>query len=323
MRARQPPIAVPMSPIVVAALYFFVRLPDYRALRAPLLECCERHGIKGTLLLAGEGINGTISGSRAGIDAVLVHLRADVRFAALEHKESYTGTQPFHRMKVKLRKEIVTMGVPSVDPSNVVGTYLDARQWNQLLADPDVLVIDTRNQYEVDIGTFSKAISPRTETFSEFPKFVEAELSDKKQRKIAMFCTGGIRCEKATSYLKSQDFEQVYHLKGGILRYLETVPAQENLWQGECFVFDQRVTVDKNLQPGRYVECLACRRIVSPQEQAMPGYSKGVSCPHCLHESSPEQRQRFAERAKQFELAERRGEKHIGVPLAAKPPKAK
>lgn len=310
-----------MSEIVVAALYHFVRLPDYRELRAPLFDCCERHGIKGTVLLAAEGINGTISGSRAGIDAVLVHLRSDVRFAGLEHKESFTREQPFHRLKVKLRKEIVTMGVPSADPANVVGTYLDAQQWNELLADPDVLVIDTRNQYEVDIGTFRNAISPNTETFGEFPKFAETELADMKHRKIAMFCTGGIRCEKATSYLKSQNFESVYHLKGGILRYLETVPPQDNLWQGECFVFDQRVTVDKNLQPGSYVECLACRRIVSPQEQAQPGYQKGVSCPHCINESSPEQRQRFAERAKQFELAEKRGEKHIGVPFAPKPPK--
>lgn len=312
-----------MPQIVVAALYHFVRLPDYRALRAPLFDCCERHGIKGTLLLAEEGINGTIAGPRAGIDAVLAHLRADARLASLEHKESFTDEPPFHRMKVKLRKEIVTMGVPSADPANVVGTYLDAQQWNELLADPDVLVIDTRNQYEIDIGTFQNALSPGTATFGEFPKFVETQLADHKQRKIAMFCTGGIRCEKTTSYLKSQDFENVYHLKGGILRYLETVPPEQNLWQGECFVFDQRVTVDKNLQPGSYVECLACRRIVSPQEQAQPEYKKGVSCPHCVNESSPEQKQRFAERAKQFELATRRGQKHIGVPQTAQPSKKK
>lgn len=304
-----------MPPIVVAALYHFVRLPDFRALRAPLFECCERHGIKGTILLAEEGINGTISGSREGIDAVLAHLRADARFARIEHKESLAPEQPFHRLKVKLRKEIVTMGVPSADPENLVGTYLDARQWNAMILDPEVLVIDTRNQYEVDIGSFTNAISPHTETFGEFPKFAETELAGKQKRKIAMFCTGGIRCEKATSHLKSQQYEEVYHLKGGILRYLETVPPDENLWQGECFVFDQRITVDKNLQPGSYVECLACRRILSPQEQAQPGYSKGVSCPHCINETSPEQRQRFAERARQFDLAGKRGEKHIGVPF--------
>ena len=306
-----------MSEIVVAALYQFVRLPDFRALQGPLLACCQQHGIRGTFLLAEEGINGTIAGTRAGIDAVLGHLKADARFANLEHKESYTETPPFHRMKVRLKKEIVTLGVPSADPAHLVGTYLDAREWNALISDPEVLVIDTRNQYEVEIGTFQNAISPHTETFGEFPKFAETKLADKKHRKIAMFCTGGIRCEKATSYLKSQQFEQVYHLKGGILRYLETVPPSENLWQGECFVFDQRVTVDKNLQPGSYVECLACRRIVSAAEQAQPAYQKGVSCPHCINESSPEQRQRFAERAKQFALAEKRGQRHIGVPFAA------
>ncbi len=310
-----------MSQIVVAALYHFVRLSDFRELQAPLLALCEKNGIRGTLLLAEEGINGTISGSRDGIDAVLAWLRSDPRLAAMEHKESFNGEKPFHRMKVKLKKEIVTMGVPSADPANIVGTYLDAKEWNELISDPDVLVIDTRNQYEVDIGTFRNAISPHTNTFGEFPKYVETELADKKHKKIAMFCTGGIRCEKSTSYLKSQNFEQVYHLKGGILRYLETVPPSENLWEGECFVFDQRVTVDKNLQPGSYVECLACRRIVSAEEQAQPGYRKGVSCPHCINESSPEQRARFAERARQFELAAKRGQRHIGVPF--KKPAAK
>lgn len=318
MRARFGCISLSMSQIVVAALYHFVRLPDFRELQGPLLACCERNGIRGTLLLAPEGINGTISGSREGIDAVLAHLRADPRLAALEHKESFAGDKPFHRMKVKLKKEIVTMGVPSADPANIVGTYLDAKEWNELISDPDTLVIDTRNQYEVDIGTFRNAISPRTNTFGEFPKYVETELTDKKHRKIAMFCTGGIRCEKSTSYLKSQDFEHVYHLKGGILRYLETVPPAENLWEGECFVFDQRVTVDKNLQPGSYVECLACRRIVSAEEQKQPSYRKGVSCPHCINESSPEQRQRFAERARQFELSAKRGQRHIGVPMTSK-----
>ena len=304
-----------MSEIVVAAFYQFVRLPDFRALQAPLQNCCRRHDIRGTILLAPEGINATVAGTRAGIDALLAQLKSDARLATLEHKESTTATPPFHRMKVKLKKEIVTMGVPSADPENLVGTYVDAQQWNALVSDPEVLVIDTRNQYEVEIGTFNNAISPQTRTFGEFPEFAQTALADNKHKKIAMFCTGGIRCEKATSYLKSQDFTEVYHLKGGILRYLETVPQSENLWEGECFVFDQRVTVDKNLQPGSYVECLACRRIVSAEEQTQPSYKKGVSCPHCINESSPEQRARFAERAKQFELAAKRGKRHIGVPF--------
>lgn len=303
-----------MSQTVVAALYHFVRLPDYRDWQRPLLDCCTQHDIRGTLLLAPEGINGTVSGSPQGIEALLALLKADTRFANLEHKESQAPEKPFHRMKVKLKKEIVTMGVPAVDPSNLVGTYLDAAAWNALMADPDTVVVDTRNQYEVDLGTFENAVSPHTQTFREFPEYVRRDLSDKKHQKIAMFCTGGIRCEKATSYLKQEGFEQVYHLKGGILKYLETVPPSENRWRGECFVFDQRVTVDAQLQPGSYVECLACRRIVSAQEQALPSYQKGVSCLHCVNETSPEQKQRFDERAKQFRLAEQRGQRHLGVP---------
>ncbi len=302
-----------MSRIVIAAFYHFARLPDYRQMHEPLLACCEQQGIKGTILLAGEGVNGTIAGSREGIDVVLAQLRSDERLAALEHKESFTGEMPFYRMKVKLKKEIVTMGVPDTDPAHIVGTYLDAAEWNELISDPEVLVIDTRNQYEVDIGTFRNAISPQTQTFREFPEYVAQALADKKDRKIAMFCTGGIRCEKATSYLKSQGFENVFHLRGGILKYLETVESDNNLWEGECFVFDNRVAVDKDLQPGVHDLCHACRRPVSPEDKRSADFVEGVSCPHCINEFSDEQRARFAERQRQVELAESRGDQHIGV----------
>lgn len=301
-----------MSQIVVAALYHFARLPDYRELREPLLALCEQESIRGTILLAEEGINGTIAGSREGIDKVLAHIRADDRLAELEHKESFYDEMPFYRMKVKLKKEIVTMGVPDTDPANIVGTYLDAEEWNAMISDPDVVVIDTRNQYEVDIGTFKNAVSPETETFREFPEYVEKELADKKDKKIAMFCTGGIRCEKSTSYLKSQGFENVYHLKGGILKYLETVDPAENLWEGECFVFDNRVSVDKDLKKGIYDQCHACRRPISEEDMASEHYVKGVSCPHCIDEIPEEKRLRFAERQKQIDLAKSRGEAHIG-----------
>lgn len=299
-------------PIIVAALYCFTPLTDFRELRASLLECCQDNEIQGTLLLASEGINGTIAGTREGIDAVTAFLHADGRFGRMEYKESYADSRPFYRMKVKLKKEIVTMGVPDTDPNHLVGTYLDAKAWNELIADPDVLVIDTRNEYEIEIGTFQNAISPNTKTFREFPEYVEQELADKKDKKIAMFCTGGIRCEKATSYLKSQSFDQVYHLQGGILRYLETVEPDENLWEGECFVFDNRVSVDKNLEVGSYDQCHACRRPISDEDKASPHYQPGVSCPHCIEAIPAARRQRFAERQRQIEIAKARGEKHIG-----------
>lgn len=300
------------GPVVVAALYHFARLPDYREWRQPLQDCCEQNDIHGTLLLAEEGVNGTIAGPRAGIDQVLTLLKADERLADLVHKESYTDVMPFHRMKVRLKKEIVTMGVPDTDPNQIKGTYLNAAQWNAMINDPDVLVIDTRNDYEVAIGTFKNAVSPNTQTFREFPQYVEKELADKKDQKVAMFCTGGIRCEKSTSYLKSQGFAEVYHLEGGILKYLETVEPDENLWQGECFVFDNRVSVDKNLQPGSYDQCHACRRPLSEQEKQSADYQRGVSCPHCIDETTAEKRAGFAERQKQVDLARERGEKHVG-----------
>lgn len=239
-------------PIVVVALYKFVALPDYRALREPLRQLMLDHGVKGTLLLAEEGINGTVSGTREGIDALLTRLKADPRFADLEHKESYCAEQPFQRSKVKLKKEIVTLGVPEVDPTRQVGTYVAPADWNTLIDDPEVVLIDTRNDYEVAIGTFAGARDPKIASFREFADYVRSQLDPAKHKKIAMFCTGGIRCEKASSYMLSQGFEEVYHLKGGILKYLEEVPPTQSKWQGECFVFDDRVTVRHDLSTGDY-----------------------------------------------------------------------
>lgn len=301
-----------MSAIVVAALYRFARLDDYRQLREPLLTLLEEQGVKGTLLLAREGINGTVAGPRAGIDALLAWLAADGRFEGLEYKESFTDTPPFLRTKIKLKKEIVTMGVEDLDPNQDRGTYLEPEDWNRVIADPETLVIDTRNDYEYEVGTFEGAVNPNTRAFREFPDYVRENLDPERHKRVAMFCTGGIRCEKSTAYLKAQGFEEVYHLKGGILKYLETTPQEQSLWRGECFVFDERVTVDHALRPGGYDQCHACRRPISEQDKASPLYEKGVACPHCYHESSDEQKARFAERQKQIELARRRGEAHLG-----------
>lgn len=299
-------------PIVVCALYRFVRLDDYRDLRQPLQAEMERLGIHGSLLLAREGINGTVAGTRAAIDSLLDWLRRDARLAGIEYKESLTDRHPFMRARVKLKKEIVTLGVPDIDPNRVVGTYVSPSEWNALISDPDVLVVDTRNDYEVRVGTFRNAVNPRTTTFREFPEFVRTQLDPARHRRVAMFCTGGIRCEKSTAYLKQQGFAEVYHLQGGILKYLEQVPESESLWEGECFVFDERVTVDHDLQKGSYALCHACRMPVSAADQASPDYTPGVSCPHCAHSQNDAQRERFAERQKQVSLAKSRGERHMG-----------
>jgi UPF0176 protein len=306
----------PSAPVVVAALYRFTSLPDYSELREPLLETCLEAGLRGTLLLAAEGINGTVAGSRAGIDALLAYLRGDERLAAMEYKESFSDTQPFLRMKVKLKREIVTMGVPSVDPQKVVGTYVEASDWNRLLDDPELTLVDTRNDYEIAIGSFRGAIDPDIEHFRDFPKWVEENLDPQTHRKVAMFCTGGIRCEKATSYLLDQGFKEVYHLKGGILRYLEEVPEEDSSWEGECFVFDERVAVDHRLEKGHYEQCFACRHPVSATDMASPDYRPGISCPHCIDQRSEEQRQRSAERQHQIDLARQRGQAHIGPEAA-------
>ena len=296
----------------VAALYHFTRLADYEQLKEPLQNMSDMLGIKGTLLLAYEGINGTVAGRDDAISELLEFLRADLRLTDLEHKESRAEEMPFYRMKVRLKREIVTMGVEGVDPNEVVGTYVDPKDWNDLIADPDVVLIDTRNDYEVEIGTFKGALNPDTQTFREFPKWVEDNRDNLKKPKVAMFCTGGIRCEKASSFMKQNGFEDVYHLKGGILKYLETQPAEESLWEGDCFVFDQRVAVKHGLEESDYDQCYACRYPITDKDKESPLYIKGVSCPRCHNKMSEDQRARFAERQKQIALAKQRGEEHLG-----------
>lgn len=297
---------------IVAALYHFTRFADPKALREPLLELCKTHGIGGTLLLAHEGVNGTIAGTRAGIDAVLAHLRGLPGCADLEHKESLSDTPPFNRMKVRLKREIVTMGQPDVDPLAGTGHYVDPSDWNALITSPDVAVIDTRNDYEVGIGTFEGAIDPETKSFGEFPAWWEENKERFHNKKIAMFCTGGIRCEKSTNFLIGQGVEDVYHLKGGILKYLEEVPKEESTWDGECFVFDARVSVGHGLEEGPHMLCYACRRPILPEDKNRAEYEEGVSCHQCFNEKSEDDKERFRERQKQVALARLRGEKHMG-----------
>ncbi|WP_448177266.1 oxygen-dependent tRNA uridine(34) hydroxylase TrhO [Pseudomonas putida] len=296
--------------IVVAALYKFVTLEDYAELREPLLKTMLDNNVKGTLLLAQEGINGTVSGTREGIDGLLTWLRNDPRLVDIDHKESYCDEQPFYRTKVKLKKEIVTLGVPGVDPNQAVGTYVEPKDWNALISDPEVLLIDTRNDYEVAIGTFKGAIDPKTETFREFPEYIKANFDPSKHKKVAMFCTGGIRCEKASSYMLGEGFESVYHLKGGILKYFEEVPQEESLWDGDCFVFDNRVTVRHDLSEGEYDQCHACRHPINAEERASEHYSPGVSCPHCWDSLSEKTRRSAIDRQKQIELAKARNLPH-------------
>ncbi len=296
----------------VAALYHFAPLPQPAEVQPPLRELCAREGVTGTLLLAEEGINGTIAGSRRGIDAVLAHIRALPGFADLEWKESTASRQPFARMKVRLKREIVTMGQPGVDPRAGAGHYVAPADWNALIEAPDVAVIDTRNDYEVAIGTFEGAIDPGTKSFRDFPAWWEANKHRFHNKRVAMFCTGGIRCEKSTNYLLQQGVEEVYHLKGGILKYLEEVPEEESRWQGECFVFDQRVAVRHGLAEGEHVLCHACRRPIRPEDRERPEYEHGVACHLCASETSEEDKTRFRERQRQIELARARGERHLG-----------
>lgn len=303
---------MPAMTFNIAALYKFAPLRDYTQLREPLQNMCDLLEIKGTLLLAAEGINGTVAGTDQAIDELLAFLRADPRLADLEAKFSRAEDMPFLRMKVRLKKEIVTMGVPGTDPNEVVGTYVEPEDWNALISDPDVVLIDTRNDYEVEIGTFKGAVNPQTETFREFPDWVEQNKENLNKPKVAMFCTGGIRCEKASSYMKSKGYDEVYHLKGGILKYLETVEKADSLWQGDCFVFDQRVAVKHGLEESDYDQCFACRYPITEKEKQSPLYVKGVSCPRCHNRMSEEQRASFAERQKQIDLAKARGEAHLG-----------
>ena len=296
----------------VAALYKFTSLPDYMQLREPLQDMCDLLNVKGTLLLAGEGVNGTIAGGASSISEAIDFLRADPRLSDLDVKYSTADEMPFYRMKVRLKKEIVTMGVDGVDPNKTVGTYVDPEDWNALISDPDTILIDTRNDYEVGIGTFKGAVNPNTKTFREFPDWVEANRGAIDKPKVAMFCTGGIRCEKASSFMLENGFEDVYHLKGGILKYLETQAEAQSLWEGDCFVFDQRVAVSHGLKESEYDQCFACRRPITEDEKRLPEYKKGISCHHCHGEMTVSQKASFAERQKQIQLAKQRGEAHIG-----------
>ena len=303
-------------PIRIAALYHFTRFDNPADLRPALLARAEANGVRGTLLLAQEGINGTIAGSDTGIEAVLDHIRSLPGCERLEWKESRAAEMPFHRAKVRLKREIVTMGQPDLDPVDGVGTYVEAQDWNALISDPDTILIDTRNDYEVAIGTFEGAIDPETKSFREFPEWFRARRAEFEAEgrtpKIAMFCTGGIRCEKSTAFVKSEGLDEVYHLKGGILKYLEEIPEDQSRWQGECFVFDERVSVKHGLDVGTHSLCRACRRPLSEAELANEHYEEGVSCHQCFPERSDEQRARYRERQRQETLAAARGEEHIG-----------
>ena len=302
-------------PIKVAALYRFANFTQPEMLQPQIAAWCAEHGLKGTILVATEGVNGTVAGTEAGIDAVITHLRTLPGCAELDVKYSHANETPFYRMKVRVKKEIVTLGVDGIDPKREVGTYVQPEDWNALISDPDTVLIDTRNDYEVAIGTFEGAVDPRTKSFSEFPEWFRThrdELAAGKT-KFAMFCTGGIRCEKSTAFLKAEGVDEVYHLEGGILRYLENIPEAESKWQGECFVFDERVSVKHGLELGEMELCHACRRPISQEDKTSAHFIEGVACPACYAERTDEDRARFAERQKQIALAKKRGKQHIGV----------
>ncbi len=297
---------------LVAALYHFARFDRYESFREPLQAFCDENGIKGTLLIAREGINGTVAGSDAAISGLLAYLRAQPEFAGLEHKESRASKMPFLRMKVRPKKEIVTMGVEDIDPKRIVGTYVKPKDWNALISDPETIVIDTRNDYETAIGIFKGAVDPQTKTFREFPDWVKNNPGLHNKPKIAMYCTGGIRCEKATAFMKEQGFDEVFHLKGGILKYLEEVPAEESLWEGACFVFDERVSVEHGLKEGNHKLCHACRSPITAEEVSSPHYEEGVSCSTCYPTRTEDDRDRYRQRQLQIALAKKRGVRHIG-----------
>ncbi len=310
---RSTSIACDAPVIRIAALYRFARFDDPAAVQAHLEAVARDAGIRGTLLVAGEGVNGTIAGEPEAIDAVLAAIRALPGCADLKPKFAEADAVPFHRLKVRLKAEIVTMGVPDIDPLDDVGTYVAPADWNALVDDPDTVVIDTRNAYEVAVGSFAGAVDPATDSFRDFPSWVEAHRDDLAGKRVAMFCTGGIRCEKATAYLKREGAGDVFHLDGGILRYLEEVPAEESRWTGECFVFDERVAVGHGLTPGTHGLCRACRMPVSEADRASRLYEEGVACPRCHADRTDEQRAGYAERHRQVELAAARGEAHVGA----------
>ena len=309
-----------MHDFLTAALYQFVELPDFASFQGPLLACCQAHNVKGTLLLASEGINGTIAGTPDNVRAVLSFLRSDPRLAGLEHKEAYAAHLPFYRMKVRLKKEIVTLGVPDVHPASMAGEYVKPEDWNRLLDRPGLVLVDTRNDYEVAIGTFRDAVNPATHSFSELPAWVDREMAlggalapvEGRKPPVAMFCTGGIRCEKSTALLRAKGFDEVYHLEGGILKYLETMPVAHSRWQGECFVFDERVSVGHGLNPGDFTLCRSCRRPLGTDDRKSALYELGVSCANCHPRTTDQQKHGYRERQRQVKLAVGRHEPHIG-----------
>jgi UPF0176 protein len=305
-----------MALFFTTAFYHFVSLNNVKSIQTIIQDYCDKKSIKGTILLANEGINGTISGEEKNILEFHEFLKYNPIFSkvfeGIDYKGSWSNKNPFYRMKVRLKKEIVTLGIPEVSPTKKVGTYVKPEDWNSLINDPDITLIDTRNGYEVDIGSFKNAINPKTTSFREFPKYIKNNLSLKKTNKVAMFCTGGIRCEKASSFMLEEGFEEVYHLQGGILKYLETIPEAESLWQGECFVFDQRVAVTNELKQGKYNQCFACRHPLSPEEIKSKDYSEGISCSYCIGNVSETKKNNLKERQKQINLAKVRGEEHIG-----------
>jgi len=305
-----------MASFFTTAFYHFVALNDVKSMQPIIQDYCDKKLLKGTILLANEGINGTISGKEKDILNFHKFIKNDDKFLNvfknLEYKASWSDGNPFYRMKVRLKKEIVTLGIPEISPVKKVGTYIKPKEWNALISDPDIILIDTRNQYEVDIGTFRNAINPKTTSFREFPEYVKKNLNQQKNKKIAMFCTGGIRCEKASSYMLEEGFEEVYHLQGGILKYLETVPEENSLWNGECFVFDQRVAVTNELKEGQYSQCYACRHPLSLEELKSDDYNEGISCSYCINKTSEAKKNNLKERQKQINLAKTKGEAHIG-----------
>jgi len=312
-----------MNQFLTAAFYKFVELPDFAERKPPLLAICAENGVLGNILLAEEGINGTIAGAPAGVKAVLAWLRSHTPFADLQHKEAYADHAPFYRMKVRLKREIVSMGVPEVHPGLMAGQYVKPQDWNRLLDDPDVVVVDVRNDYEVGIGSFEGALNPHTHSFTELPQWVQQASAPGQplcgKPKVAMFCTGGIRCEKSTALLRAQGFDEVYHLEGGILKYLETVPESESRWHGQCFVFDERVSVGHGLVPGDYELCRSCRHPLGEEDRASPHFVRGVSCARCHDSRSDAEKRSLLERERQVTLARERQQPHIGARQA--PPK--
>ena len=303
-----------MVEVVVSAFYKFVAIDDIDALRTSLLARCLELEMSGSILIASEGINGTIAGRRSATDDLFGWLRSDDRFHDLVTKESFTDGVPFKRMKVRRKSEIVTLR-QDVDPTETVGTYVDPADWNGVVADPDVFVVDTRNVEEISIGTFTGAVDPKTDSFSEFADWVDANLDPATHTKVAMFCTGGIRCEKSSSYMLDKGFTEVLHLNGGILNYLEKVPETDSMWEGECFVFDERVSVDHELGVGSYELCRGCRRVVSDADKSLPEFEEGVSCPACFGGLTEAKLESLRERHRQQLAAERRGERHVGQVL--------